>query len=123
MPAHFLGLRTVIYPALDLAATKEWYTQALGFPPYFDEPFYVGFNVGGYELGLDPNAKGGENGQQMYWGVENIGATIQHLETLGAVVINPVQDVGEGILVAMLRDPFGNALGVIENPHFALPSE
>ena len=51
----FLGLRTVIYPSPDLATAKAWYTQALGQDPYFDEPFYVGFNVGGYELGLDPN--------------------------------------------------------------------
>lgn len=44
----FFGLRTVIYPAADLEAAKHWYTQALGFPPYFDQPFYVGFQVGGY---------------------------------------------------------------------------
>ena len=49
-----LGLRTVVYELYDLKAAKEWYTEALGFGPYFDEPFYVGFNVGGYELGLVP---------------------------------------------------------------------
>ncbi len=49
MKKHFLGLRTVIYPAKDLQTIKEWYAKALGFPPLFDEPFYVGFNVGGYE--------------------------------------------------------------------------
>lgn len=122
MASHFLGLRTVIYPAPDLAATRDWYTRALGFPPYFDQPFYVGFNVGGYELGLDPDAPPGENGQQIYWGVEQIKAAVEHLESLGASLINPVQDVGDGILVATLRDPFGNSLGIIENPHFALPS-
>ncbi len=123
MPSHFLGLRTVIYPAPDLAATKEWYTQALGFPPYFDQPFYVGFNVGGYELGLDPDATPGENGQQIYWGVANIKAAMEHLESLGTVVISAMEDVGDGIMVATLRDPFGNSLGVIENPHFTLPTE
>ncbi len=123
MTSHFLGLRTVLYPAPDLAATKDWYIQALGFPPYFDEPFYVGFNVGGYELGLDPNATPGESGQQIYWGVANIQAAVEHLESLGATISSAIQDVGDGILVATLRDPFGNALGVIENPHFALPSE
>ena len=122
MTSHFLGLRTVLYPAPDLAATKDWYTQALGFPPYFDQPFYVGFNVGGYELGLDPNATPGESGQQIYWGVAEIKAAVEHLEALGASIISPIQDVGDGILVASLRDPFGNSLGVIENPHFALPA-
>ena len=47
-----LGLRTVIYRTPDIAAGKLWYTKFLGFGPYFDQPFYVGFNVGGYELGL-----------------------------------------------------------------------
>ena len=41
-PKHFLGLRTVIYAAPDLAKAKEWYASAFGVDPYFDEPFYVG---------------------------------------------------------------------------------
>ena len=49
------GLRTVVYPVSDLGRAKEWYSAALEQAPYFDEPFYVGFNVGGYELGLVPD--------------------------------------------------------------------
>ena len=56
MSAPLLGLRTVIYPAPDLDATKAWWTSFLGVEPYFDQPFYVGFAVGGYELGLLPDA-------------------------------------------------------------------
>ena len=52
---HFQGLRTVIYAAPDLEKAKAWYFSILGIPPYFDQPFYVGFNIAGYELGLDPN--------------------------------------------------------------------
>ena len=52
----FLGLRTVIYNPGDMDKAKAWYSSVLGIAPYFDEPFYVGFNVGGYELGLE---KGG----------------------------------------------------------------
>ena len=52
-----LGLRTAIYHTPDIAAGKLWYTKVLGFPPYFDQPFYVGFNVGGFELGLTPDAE------------------------------------------------------------------
>jgi lactoylglutathione lyase len=51
----FLGLRTAIYHVDDIAKGKAWYAQVLGFEPYFDQPFYVGFNVGGYELGLQPS--------------------------------------------------------------------
>ena len=50
-----LGLRTAIYHAPDITAGKLWYMKVLGFPPYFDQPFYVGFNVGGFELGLTPD--------------------------------------------------------------------
>lgn len=41
----FLGLRTVIYPAADLGATREWFATVLGVQPYFDEPFYVGDGI------------------------------------------------------------------------------
>ena len=36
----------------DLDAAKAWYAKVLGVRPYFDTPYYVGFNVGGFELGL-----------------------------------------------------------------------
>ena len=49
------GLRTVIYPAPDLDAAKAWWTAFLGADPYFDQPFYVGYDVAGYELGLLPD--------------------------------------------------------------------
>ena len=51
----FLGLRTVIYPVRDLDTAKRWWSTVLGIAPYFDQPYYVGFNVGGYELALDPH--------------------------------------------------------------------
>lgn len=115
-----LGLRTVLYPAADLQAAKEWYSRVLGFPPYFDEPFYVGFNVGGFELGLDPDggSKPGADGALAYWGVEDAARELERLLSLGAREHRPLQDVGGGIKVASVLDPFGNAFGIIENPHF-----
>jgi len=119
----FQGLRTVIYHAPDLARTKAWYSEVLGIEPYFDQPFYVGFNVGGYELGLDPDASstpGGNGGVAAYWGVVDAEATFRRLIELGAKERSAVQEVGEGIRVATVFDPFGNILGVIENPHFEI---
>jgi len=113
----FLGLRTAIYGAKELARTKDWYTQALGKPPYFDQPFYVGFNVGGFELGLDPNASPA-TAAVAYWGVDDARASFDRLIELGATAHHDVQEVGGGIKVASVRDPFGNILGIIENPHF-----
>jgi predicted enzyme related to lactoylglutathione lyase len=113
-----LGLRTVVYPVTDLDAAKRWYGQLLGQPPYFDQPFYVGFAVGGFELGLVPDGQPGTDGARPLWGVADIDAAFARLLVLGATVIEPVTDVGEGIRVAAVRDPFGNRLGVIDNPHF-----
>ena len=118
----FLGLRTVAYQVDDLEAAVRWYTEALGFGPYFHEPFYVGFNVGGYELGLHPaeDEPAGEGGVVVYWGVDDVEAAMQKLLGLGASMHGDIQDVGEGILVASVTDPFGNILGIIRNPHFKL---
>jgi len=117
------GLRTVIYGVNDIARAKAWYSQALGAAPYFDEPFYVGFNVGGYELGLDPNTQpnSAENaGVVAYWGVEDIAAEFKRLLEIGGKEHSVVRDVGDGIQVATLIDPFGNIIGLIHNPHFKL---
>jgi predicted enzyme related to lactoylglutathione lyase len=113
-----LGLRTVIYPAPDLEAAKRWYSEVLGQGPYFDEPFYVGYAVGGFELGLLPNAQPGTTGPQPLWGVADIAAAHARLLALGASALEPVTDVGGGIKVAAVKDPFGNRLGLIENPNF-----
>lgn len=116
----FLGLRTVIYAAADLEKAKAWYSQVLSQPPYFSEPFYVGFNVGGFELGLDPDTSRVRPGNNAvaYWGVPDAPAAFRRLVELGATENSPIQDVGGGVLVGSVVDPFGNVLGIIQNPHF-----
>lgn len=120
--AMFLGLRTAKYEVADMAKAKEWYSKVLGIQPYFDEPaFYVGYNVGGYDLGLVPapkaEAKRAAAGVA-YWGVEDAHAAYKRLIDLGATPVEQVQDVGGGMLVGEVRDPFGNILGIIYNPQF-----
>lgn len=117
-----LGLRSGIYHVSDLDAAKTWYTELLGYGPYFDEPFYVGFDVGGYELGLNPDTstiRPGPGGALAYWGVADADATLARLLELGAEVVEPVTAVGGDIRHAVVTDPFGNLLAIIENPHFA----
>jgi len=117
-----LGLRTVIYHVPDLQRAKQWYSAAFGVKPYYDEPYYVGFNIGGFELGLDPDIKGlkpGPGGSVAYWGVGNADTGVAHFVGAGATLKSPVRDVGDNIRVATVADPFGNLLGLIENPNFA----
>ena len=113
-----LGLRTAIYPVQDLHAARQWYASVLGQDPYFDQPFYVGFSVGGFELGLVPDGQPGVSGAYPMWGVDNADAELARLIELGGTLLEPVTDVGDGIRVASITDPFGNRLGIIENPHF-----
>ena len=115
-----LGLRTAIYPAPDLEKGKAWYRQVLQREPYFDQPFYVGFAVDGFELGLIPDAKPGADGVQVYWGVADAAAELVRLTELGAETHEPIQEVGGGIKTASVLDPFGNVFGIIENPHFKI---
>jgi len=114
----FLGLRTVIYPAPQLATSKAWFTELLGFEPYFDEAFYVGYTVNGYELALDPHGNPA-TGPITYWGVANTDEALAQLVEAGASIASPVQEVGGGIRVATVLLPHNaGLLGIIENPHF-----
>jgi predicted enzyme related to lactoylglutathione lyase len=122
-PSFLLGLRTAKYSASDIAKAKAWYADVLGFGPYFDEPFYVGFNVGGFELGITPEPEAGANRPEAgiaYWGVTDADAAHARLLSLGATTHEPIQDVGGGIKIGSVWDPFGNVLGVIENPTFRI---
>jgi predicted enzyme related to lactoylglutathione lyase len=112
------GLRTVTYPVPDLDKAKAWYSQVFGTTPYFDQPFYVGFNIGGFELGLLPDGQPGTQGSVTYWGVDGIEAEVERIIQLGGTLHHPLTDVGDGIRTVELLDPFGNQIGLIDNPHF-----
>ena len=115
------GLRSHIFFVDDVAAAAAWYQRVTGKAPYFDQPFYTGFELGGYELGLHPasrNQRPGVGGDRAYWGVADAAAAFARLVELGAQPLEPVEEVGGGIRIGAVRDPFGNALGIIENPSF-----
>ena len=119
----FLGLRTAAYQVRNLEEAKDWYSRVLDLHPYFDQPFYVGFNVGGYELGLVPEADAGPRRAPAgiaYWGVDDAQGAYKRLIELGATLQDPIKDVGDGILIGAVHDPFGNTLGVIQNPKFKI---
>jgi predicted enzyme related to lactoylglutathione lyase len=118
----FQGLRTTIYTVSDIKKAKEWYSTVLGIKPYFDEVFYVEFNVGGYELGLQPEEqpKTKGDGVSIYWGVDDVSKIYKRLLELGASEHSAPQDVGGEIIVATVKDPWDNIVGIINNPHFKI---
>lgn len=118
------GFRTIIYPSKDLHADKAFWTHTLGFEPYFDELYYVGFNVGGYELGLDPNGEAeGMSGPVIYWGVADIEAAVQEYKDKGLRLVTDIEEYGGDIKTARFKDNNGYMFGLIENPHFKADDE
>jgi predicted enzyme related to lactoylglutathione lyase len=118
-----LGLRTTIYKVSDIQIATEWYTNAFETNPYYNEPYYVGFNIQGYELGLQPEENPTFDKVESvisYWGVENIEETFDRLIELGATENEKPYNVGGDLMTATVKDPFGNVIGLIYNPHFQI---
>jgi predicted enzyme related to lactoylglutathione lyase len=112
----FKKLRTVIYHVKDITAAKKWYAGVTGVQPYFDEAFYVGFDINGCELGLDPDMNNISEGNQTvsYWSVDDVDAALKKLSDSGAAIIQPKTNVGGSTYVAIVKDPSGNPIGIIE---------
>jgi predicted enzyme related to lactoylglutathione lyase len=111
------GIRTVIYPAKDLAQAKMLYGKLVGVEPYMDEAYYGGFNVAGQDVGLDPHGHSqGMTGPVGYWHVDDIERSVKVLLEAGAEVQKEVKDVGGGKLIASVKDADGNVIGLIQAP-------
>lgn len=119
-PTMLKGLETAVYFVADLAAARDWYRKVLGIEPNYDTPYYVGFTVAGDELGLHPLEDGAGrasgNQQTAYWSVDDIDSAVAHFVEHGAELEGTISDVGGGIRIGAVRDPFGNAFGLIQNP-------
>lgn len=116
-----LGLRTCIYMVPDLKTAIDWYNKAFDTTPYFNKPTYVGYNINGYELGLQPTD--GETLQPIkniytYWGVDDLQKAYKHFIGIGATVDELPNNVGGGIDLCSVFDPWGNIIGLIYNPEF-----
>jgi predicted enzyme related to lactoylglutathione lyase len=111
------NLTALVFPTSDVAKSKELLSRVLGTQPVFDEPFYVGWQIGGLNIGLDPSGKGrGMTGATPVFEVEDIHETVAALAALGATVVEDVQPVGGGNLIAMLSDADGNMIGLGQTP-------
>ncbi|OIJ98433.1 VOC family protein [Streptomyces colonosanans] len=109
------GLTTIIYPVKDLARAKSVFSALLEVEPYADEPYYVGFKDAGQDVGLDPNGHAkGMTGPVPYWHVSDIRARLAALLDAGAELLQDVKDVGGGKLIASVKDPDGNLVGLMQ---------
>ena len=110
------GLRTIVYHVSNLEVAKMWYSEMFEIEPYFVESFYVGFNIGGFELGLDPSADDYTKGNSSitYWNVDDIDSAFERFKTRKISVHQGIRSVGEGIRLGSINDPFGNIIGLIQ---------
>lgn len=121
--SRITGLRTAIYRVADIEAAKKWYAKVFDTQPYFDQPFYVGFEIGGFELGLQPEEVPGTDKKESvvaYWGVKEIYKEYDRFIESGAMEYEKPNEVGGDIIVATVKDPWGNIIGLIYNPHFKI---
>ncbi|MBD9728885.1 glyoxalase [Streptomyces caniscabiei] len=110
------GLKTVIYPVEDLARAKALFGTLLEVEPYADTPYYVGFKDAGQDVGLDPNGHAkGMTGPVPYWHVSDIRSTLAALLVAGAQTLEDVHEVGGGRLIASVKDPDGNLIGLLQD--------
>lgn len=125
------GMTTISFFADDVAAARDWYTELLGFPPYFARPVdgppaYVEYRIGEHqhELGIidrrfAPRGRSdGPGGAIVYWHVDDVRAAVDRLVSMGATVHEEPVERGPGFVTASVVDPFGNVLGVMFNQHY-----
>ena len=126
------GLATISLWTDDVKAARAWYSELLGISPYFERPdaenpAYIEFRLGDYqhELGIidrkyaPPGAAIGPGGVIAYWHVDDVAGTLQQLTAMGATEYEPLTHRGDaGWITASVVDPFGNILGIMNNPHY-----
>lgn len=109
-----MGLSNINYPVSDIAAAKALFTELLGVEPHTDTEYYVGYNVDGLEVALNPGgAQQGLTGASPFWAVPDVDAALARLEAAGASVTQPPMQVAPGVTLAALTDADGNTIGII----------
>jgi len=107
------GIKTVIYPVKDMARAKTLYRTLLGVEPYADQPYYIGFKVGDQDIGLVPNNL--EGGMAAFYHVSDIKQSLQSLLDAGSQNLQAIKNVGGGRLIASVKDPDGNIIGLVQD--------
>ncbi len=107
------GVKTIIYPVKDMARAKTQFRTLLGVDAYADSPYYLGFKLGDQDIGLVPNSP--EGGMTAFYHVSDIKSSLQSLLDAGSQILREIKDVGGGRLVASVKDPDGNIVGLVQD--------
>lgn len=99
-----------------MGKAKEFFRELNGGDPYADSPYYVGYKCGDMEIGLVPSAGNGQPAALAYWTVDDIAASVKSLANAGGSVVQDVTDVAQGLLVASVKEPNGNIIGLRQFP-------
>ncbi len=108
----------IIYTVADVDKAKQFFRELMGGDPYVDSPRYVGYKSSDsdMEIGLVPSEDDNAQGALAYWTVSDIEASIKALEDAGGRVVQPVKNVGYGLLVASVKEPNGSIVGLRQPP-------
>jgi predicted enzyme related to lactoylglutathione lyase len=103
------SIKLLVYPVTDVMKAKAFYSKFLGVAPYVDSPYYIGYKVGDLEVGLDPNST---IGPISYADVTDIQASLKEMTEAGAEIVQDIKNVGNGLLIAQVKDIDGNVVGL-----------
>jgi predicted enzyme related to lactoylglutathione lyase len=103
-------IRSLVVSVSDLDAVKPVYTALLG-APHTDQPYYVGYNVNGFEVGLTPQGDA-SLGPVANADVDDLDGTRESLLAAGATEHTAPREVAPGVRVCVLADPEGNPIGL-----------
>src|SRR5262249_31004063 len=102
-------IRSLVIPVSNMEADKAVYTALLG-APHTDQPYYVGYNVDGFEVGLAPGDVAG--GPVTYADVDDVDAARAELLAAGATERDAPRQVAPNVRVCVVTDPDGNPIGL-----------
>jgi predicted enzyme related to lactoylglutathione lyase len=102
------NIKIIVYPVKDVERAKAFFREFLGVAPYVDSAYYVGYRLGDFEVGLDPN---GAVGPIAYVDVDDITSSLQRIKQAGGKIVQDATDVGGGLLIAKVKDVDGNVVG------------
>jgi hypothetical protein len=104
-----------------LTKQKNGMRRHSGLSPILTNLFMQALMWVAMKLGLQPEEAVKGTNVSVFWGVDDIQSEYKRFLSLGATADEAPQNVGGEIMVATIKDPWNNIIGLIYNPEFKLP--